>query len=941
MYSVRRLFPLPGLFLRRVLLVLVGTLVVQAAQADLINSGYIQTPSNNVAPGNIVEYGLQVSSNAIGASDAPVISIMLNGNDITDQFSNVSSNCSLDGAFYCTSVDSAKSRTFQFRWDNTPQQTGTYKLTFEVNCDYGSSANCVGYSLPVTTVIAAPPPPVANNDSATTQADTAVSIDVLANDSDPSGFSISVDSITPPAHGSAVDNNGSSITYTPTAGYSGTDRFSYTIRNTNGDTASAVVDVTVTPPPTPPVAKNDTAATQADTAVTINVLANDSDPNNLSLSVDSTTSPAHGTLTQSGNLVTYTPSAGYTGADRFGYTISNTNGATDSALVDLTVVANTVPVAVADSAITTPGTAVTINLMINDQIPQGQQISVKSVTAPVHGTAVNNNDGTATYTPNIGFTGTDAFSYDLADADGQVVSTASVNVVVSAVTTTTAINDTAKTKSGTAVLINLLANDQIPQDQPVTVLSITTPENGSVVNNNDGTATYTPNSDFTGTDTFSYTLADSDGQPVATATVSVTVASTDVGPSATTNLQSLPNLTDNQRSVAVVIDQLCASTTDTTVANVCNIIAGLSTTDQVTALQQITPDQLAAQGSTAVETSTTQLTNIKMRLMALRQGATGLSMNGFSMDIKGNGIPMGALLAAMQNKGGGGAGGDILGNGRLGVFVNGRINFGSLDTTSRQTGFDFNTNGITVGVDYRFTDRFVAGGALGYASTSSNYSGSGGKMDSSDLSVSTYGSFYLPRNAYIDWIATYGSTDYDTTRNMTFSGLSTQASGSTGGDQFALSVNAGMDFNRRDLLLTPYARLEYTSNSIDAYQESGGSGLALGYNSQTIESLTTALAGRISKAMSMNWGILTPSAHVEWEHQYKDNNRLITAHFVADPSVSFSVATDSPDRNYFNVGFGMAATLPGGRSAFIDYEAVIGQDHVTNSTIDLGVRMAF
>ena len=679
-----------------------------------------------------------------------MITVFVNGQNISNStYSFSSSDCSQDGSFYCnnTPVDNSAPQTYHITWTQPPQ--GNYQVEFNATCTSSTpNQSCNGTIETVTTAVANPVP-VAVNDTATTTPGAAVPINLLANDTIPAGQQVFVKLPSTSAHGTVVNNNDGTATYTPSSGFTGTDTFSYNIVDANGNVLStASVSVTVT----------------------------------------------------------------------------------------------AVPIATNDTANTTPGTAVKIDLLANDQIPQGQQVTVNSVTTPQHGTVVNNHDGTATYTPSSGFTGTDTFNYTLADSNGQTVSTAAVSVTVTAVPIAT--NDTANTTPGTAVKIDLLANDQIPQGQQVTVNSVTTPQHGTVVNNHDGTATYTPSSGFTGTDTFNYTLADSNGQTVSTAAVSVTVSSTNVGPQATdTSLESLPNLTDNQRSVATVVDQLCASSTDSEVVNVCDIISGLSGTDQLTALQQITPDQLAAQGTTAVETSTTQLTNIKLRLMSLRQGgASGLSMNGFSMGIKGNSVPMGALLATMQNRGGGGASGDILGSGRLGVFVNGRINFGSLDTTSQETGFDFNTDGITMGVDYRFTDDFVAGGALGYASTSSNYSGSGGKMDSYDVSISTYGSYYLPRDTYVDWIATYGSTNYDTTRNMVFSGLNTQAKGSTGGDQFALSINAGMDFNRRDLLFTPYARLEYTSNSIDSYQENGGSGLALGYNSQTIESLTTALA---------------------------------------------------------------------------------------------------
>ena len=929
-----------GSLLRRSLLVLTGVIVAQAAQANITGVTITQSPPNNVAPGQGIVYKLQISSDARSdTADYPIISITENNTDVSTQFS--SNECSLDGnLLYCSGVNSTSSpQSDNIAWVQGPTVPGTYRLSVEVNCTSATGAPCTGVTQAVTTVIAAPPPS-AVDDSATTQADTPVKIDVLANDSDPSGSSISVVSATTPAHGSVAINSGASITYTPVSGYTGTDSFRYTIQNATGGTASAAVNLTVVAA-TVPVAVADSASTTPGSAVKINLLANDQLPQGQQVSVTSITTPDGGTVVNNGDgTATYTPNTGFSGTDTFNYTIADQNGQQSTASVSVTVAAVTLPTAVNDSATTQAGTAITIDVLSNDSDPSGSGISVVSVTSPAHGTAVNNSGASVTYTPAAGHTGPDRFSYTIRNANGETAS-ATVDMTVVAATVPVAVADSAATSPGTAVKIDLLANDQAPQGQQISVASVTTPQHGTAVNNGDGTATYTSSGGFTGTDTFNYTIEDKTGQQ-STATVRVRVSST-VSPQAiNTNLQSLPNLTDNQHAVAVALDQLCASSADSQVQNVCGIIANLDTPNKLTAVQQITPDQLAAQGTTAVETSTTQLTNIKLRLMSLRQGADGLSMNGFSLDIKGDSLPAGALLAAMRTGGGAGASGDILGNGRLGVFINGRINFGSLDTTGRETGFDFSTNGITVGVDYRFTDQFVAGGALGYASTNSNYSGGGGKMNASDISVSTYGSYYLPRDTYIDWIATYGSTNYDTTRNMVISpSLSTQAKGSTGGNQFALSINAGKDFNRRDLLFTPYARLEYTSNSIDSYQEGGGAGLALGYNSQTIESLTTALAARLSKAMSMDWGILSPSAHVEWEHQYKDNNRLITAHFVADPGVSFSVATDNPDRNYFNVGFGVAATLPEGRSAFIDYEAVIGQAHVTNSTIDLGVRLAF
>src|SRR5205814_76175 len=120
--------------------------------------------------------------------------------------------------------------------------------------------------------------PVAALDAATTAEDTSVTIPVLANDSDPDGDTLSDPKSTAPAMGTALANANSTISYTPHADFNGTDSFTYTISDGHGETATATVSVTTTPENDTPVAANDAAVTSEDTAVSIAVLANDSDP---------------------------------------------------------------------------------------------------------------------------------------------------------------------------------------------------------------------------------------------------------------------------------------------------------------------------------------------------------------------------------------------------------------------------------------------------------------------------------------------------------------------------------------------------------------------------------------------------------------------------------------------------------------------------------------
>ena len=372
-------------------------------------------------------------------------------------------------------------------------------------------------------------------------------------------------------------------------------------------------------------------------------------------------------------------------------------------------------------------------------------------------------------------------------------------------------------------------------------------------------------------------------------------------------------------------------------AGQCDNLYALPPAEIQNALQQMVPDQLAAQGTNAIVTAFTQMSNISQRLLALRNKSsnTMLALNGLMLAVNGQSIPLGMLADAAA------ASSSIANSGRLGGFVKGRIQLGSSDTTTNAAGYDFNTKGLTAGVDYRLSDQVVLGGALGYANSKNDYSSSRGDMKSDGTTLSFYGSYYAPQDMYLDWIASYGNNNYDSTRNLVYSGANTQTQGSTDGRQLGLSVSFGKDMSRGAWLFTPYVRAEYVEAKVNGYNENGGSGLALSYDDQTVHSFISAAAARVSKTISARSGVYTPGAHLEWEHQYRDDQRMITARFMENPSSQFQISTDSPDRNYFNLGLSMAATWPGGRSGFVSYEMVLGHSYIRNYTFDFGVRQEF
>ncbi len=286
----------------------------------------------------------------------------------------------------------------------------------------------------VTVTVSAPvnTAPLAGADSASTVSPNPVTINLLANDTDANGDTLSVTANTAPTNGT-VTRTGGSATYTPAAGFSGSDSFDYTLSDGNGGTATGTVAVSVAPPPNvAPVAGADSASTVSPNPVTITLLANDTDANGDTLSVTANTAPANGTVTRAGGSSTYTPAAGFSGSDSFGYTLSDGNGGTATGTVTVSVAPppNVAPVAGADSASTVSPNPVTINLLANDTDANGDTLSVTANTAPANGT-VTRTGGSATYTPAAGFSGTNSFTYTLSDGKGGTA-TGTVTVSVSA-----------------------------------------------------------------------------------------------------------------------------------------------------------------------------------------------------------------------------------------------------------------------------------------------------------------------------------------------------------------------------------------------------------------------------------------------------------------------------------------------------------------------------
>ncbi len=387
--------------------------------------------------------------------------------------------------------------------------------------------------------------PVALDDTATTNEDTAVVIGVRGNDTDADGDSLTVTGVTQGANGSVVIDalTGNPI-YTPNAGFSGSDTFTYTVDDDHGGTATATVTVTVNAVNHAPVTVAETiTVAEGGTVTTLNgeatsLLANDTDADLDSLVAVLVTGPTHGTLVLNPNgTFSYVHDGSETTNDSFTYKTNDGTVDGNEVTVNIKVTpVNDAPVGVADHIDVAEGGTATIlasgaiSLLANDSDAESNTLSAILVSNPSHGTLTLNANGTFSYTHDGSETTSDSFTYRANDgtANGNLVT---VTIAVTAKNDAPiALDDTATTDENTAVTIAVRGNDTDAEGDSLAVTEVTQGANGSVVIDAvTGNPVYTPNAGFSGSDTFTYTVDDDHGG-TATATVTVTVNMVNVAP---------------------------------------------------------------------------------------------------------------------------------------------------------------------------------------------------------------------------------------------------------------------------------------------------------------------------------------------------------------------------------------------------------------------------
>ncbi len=389
-----------------------------------------------------------------------------------------------------------------------------------------------------------------------TEEDTPVSITLLG--SDPDGDTLTYNVVTGPSHG-RLSGTAPKLTYTPEANFNGTDSFTFNVNDGTVDGVPVTVLIMVKAVNDPPTANDDSVTTQEDTLASITLTGCDPDGDALNYSV--VQDPSHGTLSGTGPNLIYTPNENFNGSDSFLFKVND--GTVDSAAATVSIHLKSVndpptasyvgaqvqanpPEAEDDSVTTEEDKPVSITLKGSD--PEEDALSYTIVECPSHGSL----SGTApnvNYTPNPNFNGTDSFTFKVSDetADSD---DATVSITVTAVNDKpSAKDDSARTQEDTPIeAIEVLANDIDADDDQLTTSAVTQGTNGSVTINADNTLSYSPKSNFCGTDSFTYTVSDGKGG-TDTATVNVMVKAVNDAPTANDERVT----TQEDKSVSIIL----------------------------------------------------------------------------------------------------------------------------------------------------------------------------------------------------------------------------------------------------------------------------------------------------------------------------------------------------------------------------------------------------
>jgi large repetitive protein len=237
----------------------------------------------------------------------------------------------------------------------------------------------------------------------------------------------------------------------------------------------------------------------------------------------------------------------------------------------------------------------------------------------------------------------------------------------------------------------------------------------------------------------------------------------------------------------------------------------------------------------------------------------------------------GGYSSAGASGGGGGAGGPWT------VWTSGSVRFGEREANSGRVSQEFESEGITLGADYRFTRKFGAGIGIGLGRETADIGENGSQSRGEAKTVALYGSYQVGKGIYLDWVGGYQTLDFDLRRYVSPTGA--MINSRRKGHQWFGTFSAGADIERGNWQLTPFARIELTRAKLNGYTERSGSPFDLAFLDQNVNFTSLVAGARFKYSHTTPWGRLLPQlrAEYQWNVERTGDGRVAYADRVNNP----------------------------------------------------------
>jgi len=457
---------------------------------------------------------------------------------------------------------------------------------------------------------------------------------------------------------------------------------------------------------------------------------------------------------------------------------------------------------------------------------------------------------------------------------------------------------------------------------------------------------------------------------------------------------SLGDLTPERRSyrsAAEALDQICLNVFVDEAGNqrpspeatpLCVYMTGTvdNREGRAQAIREITDTGIGAQTSTAFSGLVDQVGSVQSRLAALRGGAVrgaidqlALTLDGvtlsndvlaaagrdsarslaFDQAIDAGFARLYAGLDAAQDPAGEAAAVAPMRDRPWGFFVTGRLTRGDSSEGAEETGFEFDTIGVTAGFDRSVGANGFLGFALSALQNETDLDGGGGSLDNDSLGLILYG-IREWEHGYLQLVGSLGQNSFDQRRRIDLPVVGDLvARSSFDGDQYGLTLELGGSFDGSAGSLTVFGRGSWARASVDGYTETGavatipGTGFGpvdfgLEVGDQELDSLLGEAGLDWGRAFSTAAGLVIPQLTATWAHEFDNESQLVHARFLGDVAAgsSFFVFTDEPDRDWLNVGAALRFQFLWG-SLFLAYDRDFQRDDLETENFNAGLRFEF